>query len=507
MNNNDLSKVLRFIEENIRISEQTTIEYLDPKGHIERLNSKQNQVVFGRRGSGKSLLLKSLKSTDLEKKLYITINIEDFKDISFPNSISQVLINIIKKFKKEIDGKYNIFSYSKWKKQKALIKKIDNYISDLNTKISEPDTYNQNIKEKQASKLSGEASSGFDKSSAKISSELADEYENSREILKDKLNELKNEISNFKELIEETTLFLNKDILLIFDDFYFIRKHEQPYFIDFFHRISKNTRLYLKIATIKHRTSLYIQTDTYVGVEIGHDIQSLSLDYTLDDFNGLVSFMKLLLEHINNKVQVNIDYDNILTENAFRFLCLASGGVPRDFLSLFINLGSKMQNGVRNVSKPNVIDCSIENLPNKMEAFKTDTAEEKSVLEHYLEFVKEEIINQKRINAFLVSNNDVLKFPKINQAVKELVDLRLFHLVNPNISSAPSDGKRYSAYMIDISLFPNANPRAFTQIEPGQKDERSREDKLRSSPKLNLDKFNNFIESLNLTRDITLTNE
>lgn len=93
------------------------------------------------------------------------------------------MINVIKKFKKEIDGKYNIFSYNQWKKQKALIKKIDNYISDLNTKISEPDTYNQNIKEKQASKLSGEASTCFDKSSAKISSELADEYENSREIL------------------------------------------------------------------------------------------------------------------------------------------------------------------------------------------------------------------------------------------------------------------------------------------------------------------------------------
>ena len=262
MNNIELSKVLRFIEENIRISEQTTIEYLDPKGHIERLNSKQNQVVFGRRGSGKSLLLKSLKYKDLDSKLYITINIEDFKDISFPNSISQVLISIIKKFKTEIDGKYNIFSFSNWKKQKALIKKIDNYIKELNKKISEPDTYNQTIKQKQASKISGEVSSSLNNNAAKVSGELADEYENSREILKDKLNELKNEITNFKDLIEETTSFLNKDIFLIFDDFYFIRKHEQPFFIDFFHRISKNTRLYLKIATIKHRTSLYIQTDT-----------------------------------------------------------------------------------------------------------------------------------------------------------------------------------------------------------------------------------------------------
>ena len=217
--------------------------------------------------------------------------------------------------------------------------------------------------------------------------------------------------------------------------------------------------------------------------------------------------MRSLLEHINKKVGVEINYNNLLTDNAFRFLCLASGGVPRDFLSLFINLGDKMQNDGKNISKPNVIDCSIENLPNKMEAFKTDTADEKAVLEHYLLYVKEEIINGKRINAFLVSNNDVLKYPKINQAIKELVDLRLFHLVNSNISSAPSDGLRYSAYMIDISLFPNANPRNFTQIEPGQRDERSREDKLRSSPKLNLENFKNHILNLNLVKDIIVITE
>jgi len=503
----NLKKVLTYIEENIRISEQTTIEYLDPKNHINRLNSKQNQVVFGRRGSGKSLLLKSLRKNDLDNKLYITINIEDFKDISFPNSISQVLISVIKKIHAEVDGKHSIWQFSNWKVQKKLLKQYDNYITELNKKISEPDTYSEAIREKQASKISGEASSGFQKTTAKIASEVADELETSREILKDKLNELKNEITNFKELIEKTTSFLDKDIYLIFDDFYFIRKHEQPFFIDFFHRISKNTRLYLKVATIKHRSSLYIQTDTFVGVEIGHDIQALSLDYTLDDFNSLVSFMKSLLEHINKKVGVEINYNNLLTDNAFRFLCLASGGVPRDFLSLFINLGDKMQNEGKNISKPNVIDCSIENLPNKMEAFKTDTADEKAVLEHYLQYVKEEIINSKRINAFLVSNNDVLKYPKINQAIKELVDLRLFHLVNSNISSAPSDGLRYSAYMIDISLFPNANPRNFTQIEPGQRDERSREDKLRASPKINLDSFKNHIENLNLVKDIIVVTE
>lgn len=505
MNNQDLSKVLRYIEENIRISEQTTIDYLDPKSHLDRLNSKQSHVIFGRRGSGKSLLLKSLKTTNPDITTSISINLEDYKDISFPNSISHVLMSILKSLKKNIGHKHKIWDFKNWRIQKKILKSIDQQINQLEIKIKEPDSYNEKIREKSASKLSGKFSSGIGKSQGEMGTETADELETSREILKDKLNELKNEISNFKELINSICTFTNKDIFLILDDLYFIKKNEQPFFIDFFHRISKNTRLYLKIATIKQRSSLYLQTDTFIGVEIGHDIQALSLDYTLEDFNNLVSFMKQLLNHINQKVGVDINYSNVLTDNAFRFLCLASGGVPRDFLTLFISLGEKMINGNRNISKPNVIDCSIENLPNKMEAFNTDSAEEKTVLEHYLQYIRNQIINTKRWNAFLVSNSDVDNFPKIKQAIKELVDLRLIHLVNPNISSAPSDGKRYSAYMVDIGLFPNSNPREFTQIEPGQRDDNNREDKLRSAPKLNLNLYQDYISEQNLVVDLQPT--
>jgi energy-coupling factor transporter ATP-binding protein EcfA2 len=505
MNTQDLSKVLRYIEENIRISEQTTIDYLDPKSHLDRLKSKQNHVIFGRRGSGKSLLLKSLKTTNPNTTTSISINLEDYKDISFPNSISHVLMSILKSLKKSIGHRYKIWNWKNWKTQRSILKSIDKQISQLEKKISEPDSYNEKIREKSASKLSGKLGSSLGKSNAEMATEMADELETSREILKDKLNELKNEISSFKELINSICTFTNKDIFLILDDLYFIKKNEQPFFIDFFHRISKNTRLYLKIATIKQRSSLYLQTDTFIGVEIGHDIQALSLDYTLEDFNNLVSFMRQLLNHINQKVNVDINYSNVLTENAFRFLCLASGGVPRDFLTLFISLGEKMINGNRNISKPNVIDCSIENLPNKMEAFNTDSAEEKTVLEHYLQYIRNQVINTKKWNAFLVSNSDVDNFPKIKQAIKELVDLRLIHLVNPNISSAPSDGKRYSAYMVDIGLFPNSNPRGFTQIEPGQRDENNREDKLRSAPKLNLTSYEDYISSQNLTIDLQTT--
>ena len=105
----DLNKVLKYIEENIRVTEQTTIEYLDPKGHIDRLESKQNQIIFGRRGSGKSLLLKSLKARGTDKVI-ISINLDDYKDISFPDSIIQVLRVVIRQLKDSLDNSYKWFN-------------------------------------------------------------------------------------------------------------------------------------------------------------------------------------------------------------------------------------------------------------------------------------------------------------------------------------------------------------------------------------------------------------
>ena len=500
----ELNKVLRYIEENIRVTEQATIEYLDPKGHIDRLKSKQNQIIFGRRGSGKSLLLKSIKTNSTDKVI-ISVNLDDFKDISFPDSIIQVLRVVIKQLESNINSSYSWWQIKKGVELRKIKNSLKKYLRQLENRLSTPDFYEESTRSKHGSKISGEASSGLNKSSAKIASELSEEIESSKTLRIDKLNILRNELTDFKELIQKTSEKLDKDIFLILDDFYFIRKRDQPYFADFFHRISKNTRLYLKIASIKHRTSLYTQGETYIGMEIKHDGQSLNLDYNFENFNSLVTFMKDLLNSINKKVDVTIDYEKLFSENGFRFLCLASGGVPRDFLSLFIDLGNKIINGQSSISKPLVIETSIENLPNKLEAFNTDSQDEREILEYYLQYIKSEIVDNRKWNSFLVSNSEVLKYPQINQAIKELVDLRLIHLANSNTSSAPSDGTRYSAYLVDVGLFPNANPRNFKQVEPGQKDEEGREDKIRSSPKINLELFDQHISSLKLQKNLKIT--
>jgi hypothetical protein len=501
-NNQEITKVLRYIEENMRVTEQTSIEYLDVQGNIDRLSIKQNHIIFGRRGSGKSLLLKALREKDSFS--CISVNMEDFKDISFPNSIIQVQKAIIKQLIPIVRATYGKLSFNYWKESMPVIGRLKKQLKYLDAQLANPDEYEQSVREKKEGKFYGKGKAKSGGSEIESGTETSQEVEVSRQIKIDKLDILKNGLTYIKELFTESSAIIGKDIYLILDDFYFIRKSEQPYFLDFFHRVSKNSPLYLKVATIKHRSKIYVQGDSYIGIELPHDAQTLNLDYSLEDFESLVSFMNDLLRHVNEKVNVNIKYSDLITDNAFRFLCLASGGVPRDFFSLLISLGPSL-GGSKSITKPNVIEKAIENIANKMEAFKKDSGDEEILLVHYLKYIRTRIIDDKKWNAFLVSNTEIQNYPQINQAIKELVDMRFLHLVNSNISAAHSDGTRYSAYMVDIGLFPNSNPRKFQQIEPGQRDEHHRKDQIRSAPQLHIDEFSQAMNALNMPQHLSIT--
>src|SRR5262245_39253288 len=106
----------------------------------------------------------------------------------------------------------------------------------------------------------------------------------SRSLPKNKIEYLRLELTVYKEiLLSISELFGKLPIFLIMDDFYFVEKNTQPDLIDYFHRLTKGTDLFIKVATIKHRSKLYRRTrDQYVGVEIGHDVFAVDLDCALD---------------------------------------------------------------------------------------------------------------------------------------------------------------------------------------------------------------------------------
>lgn len=504
VNKEEIQKLINYIEENLRTSDETEVEFLDARNYKPRLTNKQNQVIFGRRGSGKSLLMKTLNGE--KNHIYIKTNLEDFKDTSFPNSILHVLNQFLKGAKEKIGKNIKWYEVGDLYKLRKLKKKISVKIEHYNNQLNIPDAYDESLKSKttKAAELNAGAAKGPMKGSGKAS--FTGENESQKTYLRDKLSTIKNEIPVLKELIKEISIINNSiPLFLGLDDFYFIRKLEQPFFIDFFHRLTKDTNLYIKVGTIRYRSKLYTTTEeSYVGTELGHDIQEIDLDYTLDRFDLLQTFLKELLEEAIKQSKAQLKSNDLFSENGFKQLCMASGGVPRDFLSLLL----KLLNGIseaHKINKIDVTDVAISNFRNKTDAFAKDSAEEKEVLEYYLAHLKDFLFNQKRTNMFLVCNPVLEDYPQISQAIKELMDLRMIHLVEPITSSAPSDGKKYSAYMIDIGLYTNSKPRNFNQIEPGASDDKARKDKIRASPKLNLTELSEELKRNDLQLELELS--
>jgi hypothetical protein len=82
---------------------------------------------------------------------------------------------------------------------------------------------------------------------------------------------------------------------------------------------------------------------------------------------------------------------------------LASGGVPRDFLSLFVVLANKASTTAHPIGKVDVTEAAISRINSKIDSMKVDSGDEDAALEEYLRRIKNMIYNEKRTNAFLVA--------------------------------------------------------------------------------------------------------
>lgn len=488
MDQSEITKLVTYIEENLRASPVAGLQFVDSRKFRTRLISKQNHVIFGRRGAGKTTLAKLIGRS--ENSIEIYLNLKDFKDITFPSIIIQILVEMFGQLRDKLNEEYR---FKIWLNRKAFStrKEIVETMKVLNTYLYQPDIETQKINTQEQSKTSFSAGVGNKVANVRGSIDEGYTEQISREVSIDKLEFLRLEFTKYKNmLISLFDLLGEKPIFLILDDYYFISEEIQPELIDYFHRLTKGTSLFIKVATIKHRTKLYRRSNgNYTGVELGHDVFEIDMDYTLDKFGELQDFMRQLLLNAVGQSNSKVELEDIFAGDGFTQLCLASGGVPRDFLSLFVKLANQTATGQGQIGKVEVTSGAISNLSSKYSSMQKDSGDDQSILEHCLARIKMLVYGHKRTNAFLIAKSDLESDPTGKQAIRELVDLRLIHLVDDNTSKAPSDGRRYEAYILDLGLYDNPRPRNFKQIEPGYKDNKSRKDDLRATPVFDLALF------------------
>ncbi len=492
MNKEELGKLITYIEENTRADKVSGIKFIDPRNFKSRVIGKQNYVVFGRRGAGKSTLLKTIDNNDKITTVYV--NLEDYKDITFPNIIIKILSAFYSNLIQNLKNNESLKKPLRYFKTKKLVKKINSLIEELESKLVAPDSYEERKKKtiKQEDGITGEIKYKGAGLGTNSKEHFEQEFEHSWEV--DKLNELKTSIDINKETIKEIIEFSKKQIILIFDDFYFIPKKTQPFLVDYFHRLTKSNDFYLKIGTIKHRSHLYFQSNqSYIGMEMNADVYDIDLDYTLDKWNDLKNFKKDLLNEAIRASGAQIEILDIFNEQSFNQLCIASGGVPRDFLVLFIKCCQLLNDTKLKITVPDVRETAIQNYVNKKSALEKDSLDDSNILESYINYLRDTVFTTKRTNVFLIENESLNREESVRQILRELIDLRFLHVIDNNTSAAPSDGKRYSAYLLDVSLYDNGRPREFKEVVP---DIQSNRDDVRGAYRVSVAKLKELNEKI-----------
>ena len=97
----EMTRLLTLVEEAARSTEEGVKHFVEPApGTLGRATNKRHHIIFGRRGSGKtSLLRKAAQDLTIDRRPIALVDLEAFKGHSYPDVLLSVLIKTFDEFK------------------------------------------------------------------------------------------------------------------------------------------------------------------------------------------------------------------------------------------------------------------------------------------------------------------------------------------------------------------------------------------------------------------------
>ncbi|WP_322628112.1 hypothetical protein [Halothiobacillus sp.] len=287
LNSDEIKKLVVLVEEAARSTEESVKYFIEPApGTLDRSRTRRHHLIFGRRGSGKSSLLrKAASELTLDRRPIAYVNLEVFKGHTHPDVLLSVLISTFKKFNEwmKTAAIYSSTKKTFWQKlfgsipnRKAYRKqdasnisiKIEKIITDLEKTLHQTDE--SDIKETFGSNVADQSKIGINISDPVLKSTSLNaestfgsaETRNTEENFKrSKIDFLHRNVIQYQDIFNHLGTLSEGDAFLFMDDLYHIRRDDQARVIDYFHRIAKDNRLWLKIGTIRHRSTWYVHGD------------------------------------------------------------------------------------------------------------------------------------------------------------------------------------------------------------------------------------------------------
>lgn len=249
---------------------------------------------------------------------------------------------------------------------------------------------------------------------------------------------------------------VQKPIFIFLDDVHYLSPQEVPRLLDLLLGITRDNPVYLKVAGIQHQTRWFIP-DPPTGLQTGHDAAIISLDVTLENPERAKAFLLNILRGYIEEASA-LPQSRFLGSAAVDRLVLASGGVPRDFLTL---CATSLQTARRRVNARTLGVQDVNNAAGvaastKLQELEDDAAASRGrseALVAALNRLREYLLNSQQITFFRVDLRDKESRPELYGLLQALADLRMLHLINASLSDPHQAGRRSEVYLLDLSQY------------------------------------------------------
>jgi hypothetical protein len=219
-------------------------------------------------------------------------------------------------------------------------------------------------------------------------------------------------------------------------------------------------------------------------VQLTQDVDGFNLDRTLEDIDQTGAYLEEMLRKLGEQVGLD-DATATMSDDGRKDLVLLSGGVPRDYLNIFVG-GLERARGLKSRQRvtPTDLRQAAKSLSHetKFRDLRTDAGAEVPALETLFVDLVKFCLDEKRKTAFLVSKDDVDRYPDVHDLIQQLMDFKLIHLVDESTSAASGRPGRFEAYTLDFALFMEPRRRNIEIVRFWETDDQRRRVRLREAP-------------------------
>jgi Cdc6-like AAA superfamily ATPase len=443
-------------------------------GILPQIDNLNNQIIYGRRGTGKTHILRVLAS-GLRTNIHNVVVYIDARTLGSTNqftdtdiSIKQRCLALFRDIFVEIhSGLLSHIIYQPSTDAVGALASLD----ELSKVMLDPvvryatETVVSRDLDKQTNQaiagVSADSKKGF---SVKLEGNSGDSVENEKTTSYRVQEDDKIIFPDLINILKEVLRKADAELYVLLDEWSSIPMDIQPYLAEFIKRgFLPSSKVIFKIASLEYRSnfSLRLESGSFVGFELGADISTaVDIDdyyvYDRNAFRITQAFADMLYKHIGvdlpqsylntkHKIKTGTELPSKMFTNklAFDELVRASEGVARDLINIFNKaFFDAHRRGLEMIDKKAILEAS-------RQWFEQD--KENSLdgdLRRVLKRIVEEVIGHRKARSFMLPRE-----LEKNNIIQKLFDARVLHLMQRGYADKDNPGTRYNIYTLDYGTY------------------------------------------------------